>query len=723
MMRPYPWQLALLLTACNSDPASVDDTGAATTTDADTTDADTTDADTTGTTTEQSPSACAEAEQRLGLRVCMHEVADEATWSALSLPVDRIDQVRTGKYLAPARADARLPALVMDVNAHSLHYQFLRTAFPERFPDLTPVSYEKMISDPAEREFFAGSITEYRTATDERVFGYVAWDPQTDLATTLTCDQFQALHASLSEVVTVGSLAAVPTGDLQRQVLAGCDVPSYDATAAVDYESYTTAVGFGTVRRYTPAQLVAATQSAAYGFQDILVLQEAPLDIERVISGAVTGGRQAELSHLNVRSAARGTPNCYLRDAHARMAAWDGKLVRLECGQTGLDVRQASPEEAQSWWEQLRPDPVEIPAPDLDWLELSPLHELPTADPDERLLGLRRYGAKGRNLATLYQRIDASLQIPGFLIPFHYYDAHLAAQQWTVDLGDGPETLSIAGVITRLLADPEFRSDPALRQKWLGRVYDAIRDGECDPAMLAELHTMLLTTFGADTVMARFRSSSNAEDAPGFSGAGLYESTNACLADDLDADAIGPSRCDKSEPDERGLCRAAKKVWASLWLVRAFEERDWYGIDHHEVAMGILVDERHGDEKANMVVFTGDPNLVGDGRFLVNAQQGDAEVVSPEPGTWPEETRLTVVAGAVTKIDRVRGSSELPEGQYVLSDMQLQQLGGHMWQIRELFPIDEPAPPDTAVLLDTEWKVRQDDTLLIKQIRPYLRRE
>jgi len=164
-------------------------------------------------------------------------------------------------------------------------------------------------------------------------------------------------------------------------------------------------------------------------------------------------------------------------------------------------------------------------------------------------------------------------------------------------------------------------------------------------------------------------------------------------------------------------------VWASLWLVRAFEEREWYGIDHHQAAMGILVDQRFGDEKANMVVFTGDPNLTGDERILVNAQQGDLEVVSPEPGTWPEQTRLTVVDGAVTKIDRVRGSSELPEGEHVLSDAQLGQLGAHMWQILEVFPIDEPAPPDTAVLLDTEWKVRPDNTLVIKQVRPYLRHE
>lgn len=679
------------------------------------------DGSSSGTTGEAS-TPCSEAEARLGVRVCVHAV-DAEVWPEVAVAVDLVDQVRAAKYLVPARADARLPALVMDVHAHELHFQFLIKAFAELFAGLDPAGYEALISDPARREFFAGPITEYRTADDGRVFGFVAWDPQTDLASTLTCDQFKALHAALAEMVTAGPLAAVPTGDLQREVLSGCDVPQYDATAAVAYEPYTVAAGFGAIRRYTPAEFAAATGAAAYGFQDILVLQEAPLDVERVISGAVTGGRQAELSHLNVRSAARGTPNCYLRDAYTRLAEWDGQLVRLECGEQELEIRAATADEAEAWWEQLRPAPVALPAPDREWSALTPLLDLPTATADERALGVRRYGAKGRNLAALYQRIDASLQIPGFLVPFRYHDEFMRGHGWQVDLGAGEEWLTFADTVERLLADPAFRSDPALRRVRLAALYEGIRDAACDPATMVAVHEQLLKTFGSDDVMVRFRSSSNAEDALGFSGAGLYESTNACAADDLDGDESGPSRCDADEPEERGVCRALLKVWASLWLVRAFEEREWYGMDHAQAAMGILVDERYADERANMVVFTGDPNIAGDQRFLVNAQVGDAEVVSPDPGTWPERVRLTLVDGGVTEIERVEGSSMLPEGQHVVGDAQLQELGAALWGIQEVFPIDEEPPPNSVLLLDTEWKIRPDQSLMIKQIRPYLRRE
>ena len=61
--------------------------------------------DTTGTPT---PDRCAEASASRGQHLCEQDVPDLAAWSKLSLPVDLVDQARTGKYLVPARADARV---------------------------------------------------------------------------------------------------------------------------------------------------------------------------------------------------------------------------------------------------------------------------------------------------------------------------------------------------------------------------------------------------------------------------------------------------------------------------------------------------------------------------------------------------------------------------------------------------------------------------------------
>ena len=89
--RPRLALLTLAWVACTSDPA-----GVATATDTD---------DTTGTPT---PDRCAEASASRGQHLCEQDVPDLAAWSKLSLPVDLVDQARTGKYLVPARADARV---------------------------------------------------------------------------------------------------------------------------------------------------------------------------------------------------------------------------------------------------------------------------------------------------------------------------------------------------------------------------------------------------------------------------------------------------------------------------------------------------------------------------------------------------------------------------------------------------------------------------------------
>jgi hypothetical protein len=289
-----------------------------------------------------------------------------------------------------------------------------------------------------------------------------------------------------------------------------------------------------------------------------------------------------------------------------------------------------------------------------------------------------------------------------------------------VDLGGGLESLTFGDAIERLLDDPSFSSDGAVRRERLSALRAAMRSAPCDAGLLAEIETRILDTFGSAGVHVRFRSSSNAEDALNFNGAGLYDSTSVCLADEQDADTIGPSRCDPDKPNEDGVCAGLTRVWASLWNMKAFEERSWYGIDHRDVAMGVLVDTRSKGELANIVAFSGNPLLRGDRRYLVNAQLGELDVVSALPGVWPERGLLTLEDGVVTEIERARGSTELPEGEWVLDDARLEELGAALSSIVEVYPIDDEAPATAHVLLDTEWKVLADGRLIVKQVRPFL---
>jgi hypothetical protein len=390
------------------------------------------------------------------------------------------------------------------------------------------------------------------------------------------------------------------------------------------------------------------------------------------------------------------------------MARWEGELVRIACGAAGLGVAPATREEAEAWWEQLRPSPVSLPEPDLDFGSMPGLLEMPAATAAERTLGVRRYGAKASNLGTLYQRIDPALRLgPGFAIPMRYYQEHLVA-------GGFDET------IADLLADDELATDGAARRVALAALRESIAAAPCDPELLAAIGDRIGEVFGDPGVMVRFRSSSNAEDALDFSGAGLYSSRSVCLADDLDGDDAGPSRCDPSEAKERGVCSGLKEVWASLWRPQAYNERAWYGIDHSRAAMAILVNPRAAAERANIVAFTGNPLGPDLDRYLVNAQTGELDVVSSRPGVWPEKDLLTIEDARVVAIERVRGSSELEPGDHVLDDLRLRELGAGLVAIAGLFPVDGTPPEGRRVLLDTEWKITADGRLVIKQVRPFI---
>jgi phosphoenolpyruvate synthase/pyruvate phosphate dikinase len=96
---------------------------------------------------------------------------------------------------------------------------------------------------------------------------------------------------------------------------------------------------------------------------------------------------------------------------------------------------------------------------------------------------------------------------------------------------------------------------------------------------------------GADEVI--LRSSTNAEDISGFTGAGLYESVHVKVAG----------------LDDAQLSTAIKTVWASVWLPRAFLERLNFGIDNDKVAMCVLVQPFYRNETiaANGVAITVNP--------------------------------------------------------------------------------------------------------------------
>jgi pyruvate, water dikinase len=57
--------------------------------------------------------------------------------------------------------------------------------------------------------------------------------------------------------------------------------------------------------------------------------------------------------------------------------------------------------------------------------------------------------------------------------------------------------------------------------------------------------------------------------------------------------------------EEKSALLAVRRVWASLWNERAFDDREYYGIDHSKVFMGVAVHPTFVGERLEAVVLTG----------------------------------------------------------------------------------------------------------------------
>jgi hypothetical protein len=269
----------------------------------------------------------------------------------------------------------------------------------------------------------------------------------------------------------------------------------------------------------------------------------------------------------------------------------------------------------------------------------------------------------------------------------------------------------------------------------------------------------VLASFGEQglRMRLRFRSSASGEDLAHASSAGLYDSKSGCLADDLDADDVGPSLCLTREVEayyrgelgrrqtelaehpervwlapvigdlqqelgrEKSAYAALKKVWASLWNERAFDERVYYGVDQRRAQMAVAVHAAQVAEQLEAVAFT---NLEPDSReplFRLVSQVGETGVVQPvDPSAEPEITSFRrSEASALSEVTLVKASS-LSSGTSLWSEPALQELGAMLFAVQDHFATNVYSLLNP-VSLDVEVDVSSSGTIIVKQVRPYHR--
>lgn len=652
--------------------------------------------------------------------------ADE--FEALSIP-SRLegDKDRFTKFLVPAIEEPDLlPALFQNVGRYPFHFDFLRLVFPERFPGLDMTQYLELVEFRATRKYYAGILTRYNTG-DGALYGFSVFTANAGLypEELLSAEETHTVYELLSAAFALDALHYAPESQPALEAALAWQEPGFPVYSGgvtqSSYQAYTRATGCGRVRLLTAGEFETANEKGQLTWQDIVVLEIAPSDIEGVVAGVVTGEPQGELSHIAIRTARRGTPNAYVKDALEVFEPLEGKLVRLEVGTTTYTAAEVTQQDAETWWDQNRPSLSEEPVLDTAYDRLDSLEEMDlSGDP---VPPEARFGGKAANLARLQTILTGPLDVyreRGFAIPVRYYFEFLRANRTRSPL-DRNRIVTYEEYLEELLSWEEFQSDSEVRFRALERFREEVEDnGVVDLDLIARIASRVEEVFGSHRVMTRFRSSSNVEDNLEFNGAGLYSSASGCAADELDGDADGPSQCNADASKEKRIVEALKEVWASLWTFRAHEERSYYGIDPASVGMAILVTRTFSDELANGVAFTGNPANALDPRYLVTAQVGEESVVTPEPGQVTEKDVLEVEDGVVTRIERVRSSSLASPGEPVLSDGILGELGAVLWHIDGDFPIDLGSYSREEVLFDVEFKVEESGDLAVKQVRPFL---
>ncbi len=423
----------------------------------------------------------------------------------------------------------------------------------------------------------------------------------------------------------------------------------------------------------------------AVGPRDIVVYDALP---ERVppVAGILTLAAQTPLSHVNLLARNRGTPNVHLESLAALDAqgATFGTPVRLVASEDGLTVTPIDRATMEAFYDRQPARRLAIPTPtDAGWVDF------PEPGSDRPLPPVEDVGAKAANYAALRELLPEHVR-PGGALGFGAYRAHVRAARPAIDA---------------LLADLEALDAAQIADR-LEAIRTTIRKTPVDAGLLDQLEATLQSRWPNTRV--RLRSSTNCEDLPRFNGAGLYQSKGF----------------DVGEDSRKKLEKKLKQVFASLWSEHAFAERTFYGIDHHDVAMAVLVHEAFPDEAANGVVLTV-PRRDGSGvDVVVNANPGEAAVTNPEPDEQPE--RLSFPMGGPTSQAEVAGHSSIGPVFTGFAASRLPDLAAHMATIHARFAAPQSEADGQAYGVDVEWKLVHTPTtesqpgglkLVYKQVR------
>jgi hypothetical protein len=171
---------------------------------------------------------------------------------------------------------------------------------------------------------------------------------------------------------------------------------------------------------------------------------------------------------------------------------------------------------------------------------------------------------------------------------------------------------------------------------------------------------------------------------------------------------------------ERPVARALKKVWASLWNDRAFEERAYFGIDHRKAFMGVAVNPSFVGERLDAVAVT---HLTAEAGALplyrvITQKDGLPVVRPPDPTLVAETTTFRRGANGAVVDPKLLVRSSIADGP-LWTDLQRDTLAKLLFQVQDHFAA-MVYPHIANLSLDLEVKLTEQNHIVLKQVRPYI---
>jgi len=283
-------------------------------------------------------------------------------------------------------------------------------------------------------------------------------------------------------------------------------------------------------------------------------------------------------------------------------------------------------------------------------------------------------------------RVDGVVVPGGFVIPFSFYDTFVKANEIESEIFD-------------MLDDQRFNHDVKYRRERLDALRKRIASAPIPADMAKQIVERARRDFGDAGLFVR--SSTNAEDLPGFSGAGLYSTVPNVKGD-------------------AALLDAVKTVWASIWNDGAYAARQEAGMSHL-VYPAVLVQLGMNADAAGVLVTTNPFNAADTSAVYINAKRGlgirvvDGHKIPEQLIYNPRRDRIRVITRSADDTaltfapDGGVREVTVETGRAVLSDSLVRRLSRAAAALERHFK---------GGALDVEWLTIGDQVYIV-QARPY----